>query len=59
MVFAKTSVLAIPDHAWVPACDLDGRPRKGAWVAEIERHEALTNRVEVGDLRLCAVVAAW
>src|SRR5205814_7785360 len=21
--------------AWVPAYDLDGRPRKGAWVAEI------------------------
>lgn len=26
---------------------------------DIERHEALTNRVEVEDLRRCAVAAAW
>lgn len=31
----QAAVLAIPDHVWVPAYDLDGRPRKGAWVAEI------------------------
>lgn len=31
----QAAVLAVPAHAWVPAYDLDGQPRKGAWVAEI------------------------
>ena len=31
----QSAVLAIPETAWVPAYDLDGRPRKGAWVTEI------------------------
>jgi hypothetical protein len=31
----QAAVLAVPEAAWVPAYDLDGRPRKGAWVAEI------------------------
>lgn len=31
----QAAILAIPDDAWVPAYDLGGRPRKGAWVAEI------------------------
>jgi hypothetical protein len=31
----QAAVLAVPEDAWVPAYDLDGRPRKGAWVAEI------------------------
>jgi hypothetical protein len=31
----QAAVGAVPDHAWVPAYDLNGRPRKGAWVAEI------------------------
>ena len=29
------------------------------WQADIERHEALSNRVEVGDLHRRAVAAAW
>jgi transposase len=29
------------------------------WQADIERHEALSNRVEVGDLHRWAVAAAW
>ena len=29
------------------------------WVTDIERHEALLNRVEVKDLHGCAVAAAW
>ncbi len=33
-------------------------PRR-LWVADIERHEALLNRVEVKDLHCRAVVAAW
>ncbi|RSM44267.1 IS1380 family transposase [Amycolatopsis balhimycina DSM 5908] len=31
----QAAVLAVPDHAWVPAYDIDGGPREGAWVAEI------------------------
>jgi Transposase DDE domain group 1 len=31
----QAAVLEIPVDAWVPAHDLDGRPRTGAWVAEI------------------------
>jgi hypothetical protein len=31
----QAAVLAIPDHVWVPAYDIDGEPRDGAWVAEI------------------------
>ncbi|WP_329056226.1 IS1380 family transposase [Amycolatopsis sp. NBC_01488] len=31
----QTAVLAVPADAWVPAYDLDGGPRDGAWVAEI------------------------
>jgi putative transposase len=29
------------------------------WLTDIERHEALSNRVEVGDLHRRAVAAAW
>ena len=29
------------------------------WLTGIERHEALSNRVEVGDLHRRAVAAAW
>jgi len=31
----QAAVLAVPGHAWVPAYDIDGGPRDGAWVAEI------------------------
>lgn len=31
----QAAILAVPDDAWVPAYDLNGRPRTGAWVAEI------------------------
>jgi putative transposase len=34
------------------------RPNR-LWVADFERHEALSNRVEVGDLRRWAVAVAW
>jgi hypothetical protein len=29
------------------------------WVCDMERHEALLSRVEVGDLRRRVVAAAW
>ncbi|MGH2668642.1 MAG: IS1380 family transposase, partial [bacterium] len=31
----QTAVLAVAEHAWDQAYDLDGRPRDGAWVTEI------------------------
>jgi hypothetical protein len=31
----QTAILAVPEAAWEPADDLDGRPRDGAWVTEV------------------------
>ena len=31
----QTAILALPEQAWQPALDPDGRPRTGAWVAEL------------------------
>jgi hypothetical protein len=33
----------MPKHGWSPAYDGDGQIRAGAWVADVERHEALSN----------------
>jgi len=49
----------IPRTAWTRAYNSDGVERDGAWVADIERHEALLNRVEVKDLHGRAVAAVW
>jgi Transposase DDE domain group 1 len=31
----QQAILALPEQAWQPALDPDGRPRRGAWVAEL------------------------
>jgi hypothetical protein len=31
----QAAILALPEHAWSPAYDIDGEPREGAWVAEL------------------------
>jgi hypothetical protein len=31
----QQAILALPEPAWQPAVDPDGRPRRGAWVAEL------------------------
>jgi hypothetical protein len=31
----QAAILALPGQAWQPAVDADGRPRRGAWVAEL------------------------
>jgi hypothetical protein len=31
----QAAILALPEQAWQPALDPDGRPRRGAWVAEL------------------------
>lgn len=55
----QAAVLAVPENGWTPAYNADGEVRDGAWVAEIERHEAPWIRVEVKDLHHRAVAAAW
>jgi hypothetical protein len=35
------AALALADEAWRPALDADGRPRDGAWVAELTEHVEL------------------
>jgi hypothetical protein len=34
----RSAILALPQAAWVPAIDADGRRREGAWVAELTDH---------------------
>jgi putative transposase len=53
-----------PKHQTPTAADLVHRQFTRAapdqlWVTDIERHEALSNRVGVGDLHRWAVAAAW
>ena len=53
-----------PDKAGMRPPDLVRRdfsaPRPNAlWLVDFERHEALSNRVEVGDLHRWVVAAAW
>jgi hypothetical protein len=31
----QQAILELPEPAWQPAVDPDGRPRRGAWVAEL------------------------
>jgi hypothetical protein len=31
----QDAILALPEHAWTPAYDINGEPRDGAWVAEV------------------------
>nr|WP_246486328.1 IS1380 family transposase [Kribbella qitaiheensis] len=31
----QQAILATPEHAWQPAYNADGQPRRGAWVAEL------------------------
>jgi hypothetical protein len=38
----RTAVLSLPEAAWMPAIDADGRRRAGAWVAEATRWLDLT-----------------
>ncbi|MBO0879852.1 MAG: transposase [Mycobacterium sp.] len=51
------AVNKVPKKVWTPAYNAEGKVREGAWVAEIERREALFNRVEVEDLHHAAVAA--
>jgi hypothetical protein len=37
----RAAILALPERAWRPAINADGRPREGAWVAELSGHVSL------------------
>jgi hypothetical protein len=37
----RAAILALPEAAWRPAVNGDGRPREGAWVAELTGHVSL------------------
>jgi Transposase DDE domain group 1 len=37
----RAAILALPERAWRPAINDDGRPREGAWVAELTGHISL------------------
>jgi Transposase DDE domain group 1 len=39
----QQAILATPNHAWTPAYNADGEPRRGAWVAELTGLLNLTN----------------
>ena len=59
----QPTITTRPDRQSGRAPDLVDRDFTAArpnqlWVVDLERHETLTNRVEVGDLRRRVVVAA-
>jgi hypothetical protein len=54
----QRAVLATPEARWQPAIQADGVFRDGAWVTELERHEAPWIRMEVKDHHHPAVAAA-
>jgi hypothetical protein len=48
----RDAILALPETVWQPACNTDGQPRKGAWVAELTGHISLDAWPE-GSRLLC------
>jgi len=55
----QQAILDLPEPAWQPAVDPDGRPRRGAWVAELARLELEASRaVAQACPRLCHHVPA-
>ncbi len=49
----QTAVLALPEQAWQPALDQDGRPRRGAWVAELSTLELAAAGWPPGTRAIC------
>ena len=37
----REAILSLPESAWAPAIDAEGKPREGAWVAELTEQLAL------------------
>ena len=49
----QTAILALPEQAWQPALDPDGRPRRGAWVAELATLELARSGWPKGTRAIC------
>jgi hypothetical protein len=49
----QTAILALPEQAWQPALDPDGRPRRGAWVAELATLELARSGWPEGTRAIC------
>ena len=49
----QTAILALPEPAWQPALDPDGRPRRGAWVAELATLELARSGWPKGTRAIC------
>jgi Transposase DDE domain group 1 len=49
----QAAILALPEQAWQPAVDADGRPRRGAWVAELATLELAGAGLPGGIRAIC------
>jgi hypothetical protein len=49
----QQAILALPEQAWQPALDPDGRPRRGAWVAELSSLNLASAGWPEGTLAVC------
>jgi hypothetical protein len=49
----QAAILALPEPAWQPALDQDGRPRRGAWVAELSTLELAAAGWPAGTRAIC------
>jgi Transposase DDE domain group 1 len=49
----QTAILALPEPAWQPALDPDGRPRRGAWVAELSALDLASAGWPEGTRAIC------
>jgi len=49
----QQAILALPEPAWQPAVDPDGRPRRGAWVAELSDLDLAAAGWPAGTRAIC------
>jgi putative transposase len=57
--YAKVKKAGALTHEDLVGRDFTADAPNRLWLTDIERHEALSNRVGVGDLHRRAVAAAW
>jgi len=49
----QAAILDLPEQAWQPAVDPDGRPRRGAWVAELTGLDLASSGWPQGTRAIC------
>jgi Transposase DDE domain group 1 len=49
----QQAILELPEQAWQPALDPDGRPRRGAWVAELADLDLASSGWPEGTRAIC------